>query len=182
MKKLIFLVLMSFVGTVAISQIHHASLQASGLTCAMCARSVYKNLESLPFIQQIDTDLEGSKFMLTFRKDADVDADLIRKKVEDAGFSVALLSLTAHFEGVPVRQGQHILMNGKVYHLLSVGVPVLQGEKNMLVIDKQFLSVKEQKKYARASEMTCYKTGKADGACCKDDGIAPGTRIYHVSM
>ena len=173
---------MSFFGTVAISQIHHASLQASGLTCAMCARSVYKNLESLPFIQQIDTDLEGSKFMLTFRKDADVDADLIRKKVEDAGFSVAFLSLTAHFEGVPVRQGKHFLMNGKAYHVLDVGIPVRQGEMVMRVIDKQFLSVKEQKKYAGASDMSCYKTGKAEGDCCKEGNIPAGTRIYHVSI
>jgi copper chaperone CopZ len=182
MKKYAFIVLMSFVSTVARCQIHHASLQASGLTCAMCARSVYKSLESIPFIQQIDTDLEGSKFMLTFRKDADVDADQIRKKVEDAGFSVAFLSLTAHFEGVPVRQGQHFLMNGKAYHVLDVGIPVLQGEMDMRVIDKPFLSVKEQKKYAGASDMSCYKTGKAEGDCCLDGGIPPGTRIYHVSM
>lgn len=173
---------MLFVSTVAISQIRHASLQASGLTCAMCARSVYKSLESIPFIQQIDTDLEGSKFMLTFRKDADVDADQIRKKVEDAGFSVAFLSLTAHFEGAPVRQGQHFLMNGKAYHVLDVGIPVLQGEVVMRVIDKQFLPVKEQKKYAGASEISCYKTGKAEGDCCKDGGIPAGARIYHVSM
>ena len=87
----------------AFSQVTKASLQASGLTCAMCARSVFKNLESLPFVDQIDTDLEKSVFLIRFKPDMTVDADQIRQKVEDAGFSVAGLTLTARFSGQDIQ-------------------------------------------------------------------------------
>lgn len=163
------------------AQVTKASLQASGLTCAMCARSVYKNLEALPFMDSIHTDLETSTFQLTFKEGAEMDADQIRKKVEDAGFSVASLRITVSFSGQQVKNDQHLTVNGKVYHFLNVKDQVLSGEKSLLLIDKAFLSAKDYKKYASATKMECFKTGVA-GNCCTKDGVSDNTRIYHVTM
>ncbi|MEN9952821.1 MAG: hypothetical protein RLZZ520_1089, partial [Bacteroidota bacterium] len=44
------------------AQIKKATLQASGLTCAMCAKSVYVNLTSLSFVDSVTTDLNASAF------------------------------------------------------------------------------------------------------------------------
>ena len=170
-----------FVSVISQAQVTQASLQASGLTCAMCARSVFKNLEALPFIEKIDTDLEKSSFLLSFKKGMEVDADQIRKKVEDAGFSVASLKLTVTFSDRQVRNDEHITVDGKVYHFLNIKDQVLTGEKNLTLVDKSFLSPRDFKKYASASKMSCFKTGVA-GECCTKDGISGNTRIYHVTM
>jgi len=87
MKKIIWLLCIWIISIQAEAQIRQAKLQASGLTCALCAKAVYANLESLPFIQKIDTDLNGSAFILEFNG-KQIDLDAIRKKVEDAGFRV----------------------------------------------------------------------------------------------
>lgn len=181
MKKVIFLLsfLLSYVFIQA--QVTQASLQASGLTCAMCARSVYKNLEALPFIDSINTDLEKSIFLLNFKEGMEMDADQIRKKVEDAGFSVAALRVTVFFKDQQVSNDQHLSVNGKVYHFLNIKDQVLNGETTLLLVDKSFLSAKDYKKYAAATKMDCFKTGVA-GACCNKEGISVNTRIYHVTM
>jgi len=181
MKKMFFLWGFLFVAFISQAQVTQASLQASGLTCAMCARSVYKNLESLSFIEKIDTDLEKSSFLLSFKEGMEMDADQIRKKVEDAGFSVASLRITVSFTDQQVINDQHLTLNGKVYHFLNIKDQALSGEKSLLLIDKSFLSAKDYKKYASATKMECFKTGVA-GACCNKDGISVNTRIYHVTM
>jgi copper chaperone CopZ len=181
MIKHFFLIAFLLTAFFAEAQVTKASLQASGLTCAMCARSVYKNLEALPFMDSIHTDLETSTFQLNFKDGMAMDADQIRKKVEDAGFSVASLRITVSFTGQQVKNDQHITVEGKVYHFLNIKDQVLNGEKSLLLVDKTFLSAKEYKKYASATKMECFKTGVA-GTCCSKDGISGNTRIYHVTM
>jgi copper chaperone CopZ len=181
MKKHVILGIALLFHAAAFSQVTKASLQASGLTCAMCARSVFKNLESLPFVEQIDTDLEKSVFLIRFKPGVPVDADQIRQKVEDAGFSVAGLTLTANFNGQDIQPDQHLRIGEKVYHFVSIKPQTLEGERQLTVVEKKFLSPKDYKKYAAASTMECFRTGVA-GSCCSADGIQASTRIYHVTM
>ncbi len=181
MKKHVILGLFLLLHAAAFSQITQASLQASGLTCAMCAKSVYKNLESLPFVESIDTDLEKSAFLIRFKQGVPADADQIRQKVEDAGFSVAGLTLTAKFSGQDIQPDQHLRIGEQVFHFVSVKPQKLEGERTLTMVEKKFLSPKDYKKYASASTMECFRTGVA-GACCNADGIEASTRIYHVTM
>jgi copper chaperone CopZ len=181
MKKIFFLIGFFLAAVISQAQVTQASLQASGLTCAMCARSVYKNLEALPFIDSIKTDLETSTFKLNFKEGMEMDADQIRKKVEDAGFSVASLRITITFSDQLVKNDQHITINGNVYHFLNIKDQVLNGVKSLQLIDKSFLSAKEFKKYASATKMECFKTGVA-GNCCAKEGVSGNTRIYHVTI
>ncbi len=167
--------------TPAFAQFTKANLQASGLTCAMCARSVFKNLESLPFVEKIDTDLEKSTFLISFKPGVPVDADQIRKKVEDAGFSVAGLSLTAVFNGQEVKNDQHVTIDGKVFHFVGIKDQTLSGEQQISLVEKSFLAPKDFRKYANVTTMECFKTGTA-GNCCTKDGVQASTRIYHVTM
>ncbi len=181
MKKCIFLFAFILTTYFSQAQVTGASLQASGLTCAMCAKSVYKNLESLPFMDSINTDLETSTFQLRFKEGLEMDADQIRKKVEEAGFSVASLKINVSFSDQQVKNDQHITVNGKVYHFLNIKDQVLTGDKSLLLIDKTFLSAKDYKKYASSTKMECFKTGVA-GSCCTKEGVSGNTRIYHVTI
>lgn len=169
-------------GLTAQAQIHKATLQASGLTCAMCARSVFKSLETLPFVDSIDTDLEQSAFVLQFKKDVPVDADQIRKRVEDAGFSVAALHLTASFQHKPFPSGGHIIMSGRSYHILASAGQELDGDLSLKVVDKSFLSAKDQKKYASLSTAPCFASGRSESPCCTESGMPANQRIYHLSL
>jgi copper chaperone CopZ len=182
MKKWILFLILGVGSHCGFAQISSARLQASGLTCAMCARAVYKNLESLSFIEKIDTDLNGSAFLLDFKDQADVDLDAIRKKVEDAGFSVAGLSVNAVFSELKVGKDKHVRLGSYVFHFLGVKQDhVVNGEQTFRVVDKSFVSGKEQKKFQGMTTMECYRTGVASN-CCMGEGIKASERIYHITL
>jgi copper chaperone CopZ len=163
------------------AQFKKATLQASGLTCAMCTRAINNSLEELPFVETVKADIKNSAFNIVFKSDKKVDIDQLKKAVEDAGFSVAKLKVTANFSNTSVSNDQHILLEGNTFHFLNVKNQVLNGDREITLVDKNFLTAKEFKKFSNATQMKCIHTGKAAG-CCIKDGIAANTRIYHVTI
>jgi hypothetical protein len=57
----------------------------------------------------------------------------------------------------------------------------LNGEKTITMVDKDFVTAKEFRKYSAATKMKCILTGKA-ASCCEKEGLPAGTRIYHVTI
>jgi copper chaperone CopZ len=178
-----FLFIIALIGTqfTAQAQYKKASLQAAGLTCAMCSNATFKALKTLPFVDKIDTDLNNTTFILHFKPDAAVNLDQIKGKVEDAGFAVAKLTVTANFNNVKVENDAHIPFGGQTLHFLDVKPQVLQGEKDIVVVDKNFVSAKTFKKFSTQTQMACYKTGTMAG-CCKQGSSEAGKRVYHVTI
>lgn len=181
MKKIISLGVLLFAVIITNAQLTKATLQASGLTCSLCARSINKAVQSLDFVEKVDVNIKESSFIITFKNGQPVDADLIRKKVEGAGFSVAKLQLTGSFDNVSVKNDAHIKLDGKTFHFLNVKEQVLNGEQTLTLIDKNFVSAKDFKKYSAFTKMECYKTGVA-GNCCSKEGTDAQARIYHVTL
>ena len=162
------------------AQFKKASVYATGLTCAMCSKATYEALESLPFVDKIDTDLDNTTFVLTFKAGVPVNIDAIKAKVEDAGFSIGKLVMTANFDAVNVQNDAHVSFSGSTLHFMDVKNQVLSGDKDITVIDKDFVSTKQFKKFSTETSMPCYKTGMM-GDCCKTNTGASG-RIYHVTI
>lgn len=181
MKKLLILIIIVIAGSRAMAQFSSANLQASGLTCAMCTKAINNSLEKLSFVQSVSADIKSSSFYISFKKEVPVDFDLIKKAVNDAGFSVARLNLTGTFSGVAVQNDTHVQIDGRTFHFLNISNQTLSGEKTLLITDKDFIGSKEFKKYHSATKMSCVQTGRA-GTCCKKEGIAERTRIYHVTI
>ena len=181
MKKLFFLAVASLLGFSGMAQFKSAGLQAAGLTCAMCTKAINKSLEQVPFIKAVDVDIKSSTFLITFKEGSNVDFDELKKAVEDAGFSVAKLSVTGTFDHLKVENDAHVQIGGKNYHFLNIQPQTLEGEKTIVLADKDFLSSKEFKKISAATKMSCVQTGKA-AACCSKDGITANSRIYHVTI
>jgi copper chaperone CopZ len=179
--KLFLFVLFAISLTTVNAQFKRATLQASGLTCAMCTKAINNSLEELSFIESVTPDIKNSAFNIVFRENAKVDIDGLRKKVEDAGFSVARLKLAANFNNLAVKNDAHVQVNGNTFHFLNVKNQTLAGDKEIILVDKNFLTAREYKKYASATQMKCVNTGKA-ASCCAKDGIAVNTRIYHVTI
>lgn len=180
MKKIFLIALVLVTGFTSFGQFTKARLQATGLTCAMCSNAINKELKTVSFIQSVESDIKNSAFDIVFKENAEVDIDVIRKAVEDAGFAVGNLKLTGRFENVTVENDRHVQINKQYFHFLQVDGQVLNGEKTMMLVDKDFLTAKQFKRFSKATSMACVQTGKASGNCCKD--ITPGTRIYHVTI
>jgi copper chaperone CopZ len=170
MKKivLIFAVLFS---AMAKAQVTKVSLQASGLTCSMCSNAINKALKSLDFVDKVDANIKNSTFDISFKPDAAVDFDKLKKKVEDAGFFVANFSATIHFDNIAVANDTRVDLGVTTFHFLNVKTETLSGNKTIRLLDKGFVPAKEYKKNSSLTKMACYKTGEANGK-----------RIFHVTI
>ena len=71
--------------------IKKVSVLASGLTCSMCSKAIFKALSKLDFVEEVKVDIEQSKFVLSFKSGKTVVIDQIKSAVADAGFSVQSL-------------------------------------------------------------------------------------------
>ena len=165
----------------ATAQFTKASLQASGLTCSMCSKAVKVALEKVSFVQAVKVDLKSQEYSVDFKENADADFDLLKKAVEDAGFSVASLKVVGTFSELSVSKDKHIQIAGKNFHFLNGKDDVLNGERIITIVDKDFLSAKDYKKQSASSKMECVQTGKA-GTCCSQEGISADARVYHVKI
>ncbi len=181
MKKIFVILLLVISAATAHAQFKAAMLQASGLTCAMCTKAINNSLDKLSFVQSVQPDIKNSAFKIAFKPGAPVNIDQLRKAVQDAGFSISTLKLTGVFSNVTVKNDEHTLINGNTFHFLNISNQILSGTKEITIVDKNFLSSKEFRRYSAATQMSCIQTGKA-ASCCKKDGIAENVRIYHATI
>jgi copper chaperone CopZ len=99
MKLKLFFVACSFVLVGSINaQIKSAEVLASGLTCSMCSKAIFKALSQLDFVDTVKVNIETSVYQLSFKKDSAVKIEGIRDAVYDAGFAIAKLSITADWK------------------------------------------------------------------------------------
>ena len=181
MKRLLLSAMTVFVVLISQAQFSKATLQATGLTCAMCNNAINKALKVLPFIQSVHSDIKNSAFNIVFKENEQVSIDAMKEAVEDAGFSVGTLKLTGNFEEVKIENDKHVVIGNNVFHFLNVEDQILNGEKTVTVTDKNFVTAKQFKKISAATKMSCLQTGKA-ASCCLKDGVPADTRIYHVTI
>ena len=181
MKKLSLIIVVTLVTFFAEAQFTKATLQATGLTCAMCSNAINKALQKIPFVESVKSDIKNSAFNIVFKEAANVNIDALKDAVEDAGFSVGSLKVTGTFSDVKIAADEHVKIGNGNFHFLNVSSQVLNGEKTFTVLDKNFVTPKDFKKYSTATKMSCMQTGKA-GSCCIKDGMSEGDRIYHVTI
>jgi copper chaperone CopZ len=179
MKKLLTAIVMMMTIS-SHAQISKATLTASGLTCSMCSKAIYQALQKVKMIESIKANIKESSYNINFTKDAVIDFDNIRKAVEDAGFSVAKLQITLNFDNVAIKNDAHVLIDGLNLHFLHVQPQTLNGKQELILVDKNFESTKEYKKYAQYTTMKCFSTGIMD-ACCTGKG-SRSEKIYHVTI
>ena len=179
MKKLLFILITALSVVQSEAQFTKATLQATGLTCAMCSNAINKALQKVPFVESVKSDIKNSAFSIVFKAGVKVDIDAIKKAVEDAGFSIGSFRLTGNFSEIKIEKDKHIRLDNENFHFLNAGNQVLNGEQTIIVVDKNFLTEKQFKKYSSATKMDCLQTGKA-ASCCVKDGIPADERVYHV--
>ena len=145
MKPFIFL-LAALISISASAQVSKVTIQASGLTCSMCSNSINKSLKTIDFVQNVNPNIQTSSFEITFKAGSSVDFDRLKKKVEDAGFTVASFTATVNFNNVQVKANQPVKIGDKTLYILNAKDLSLNGAKQIRVLDKGFVSGKEYKK------------------------------------
>ena len=130
MKKIIMIIAMLWC-LPAIAQIKSATVTASGLTCSMCSKAIFKALQKVPFIKTVDADVEKSSYTIVFKDGEPIILDDVKKAVQDAGFSVASMQVTALFDNTEVYNDAHVKLGGSTLHFLNVPKQVLDGEKDV---------------------------------------------------
>ncbi|MCX2452914.1 heavy-metal-associated domain-containing protein [Pedobacter sp. PLR] len=174
-KNLIILSIVLIAGKASAQQITTAELQVTGLTCSMCSQATEKSLRTLDFVDAIEPDLNKNLFAITFKKDKAVNIDQIRKKVEDAGFSVGNLTAVFNFNNTKVDDKGLATAGANVYQFLNQKSQTLNGPVTATVVDKNFISGSAFKKKAAQLKSEAYASGS---------GLVNGkkTRIYHLSI
>lgn len=144
--KLFFLFFAIILSAVTEAQVTSVSLQASGLTCSMCSNSINKALKTLDFVLNVDPDIKTYTFEISFKPGSDIDFDMIRKKVEKAGFAVSSFVAAVHFNNIQVKNNKPIVIQGKTFLFVNAKEQILSGVKRVKIMDKGFVSQKENRK------------------------------------
>lgn len=147
MKKNFLLIAIAF-SMVTNAQVTKVSLQASGLTCSMCSNSINKALKTLDFVLKVDADIKTYTFEILFKTNSNVDFDMIKKKVENAGFTVSGFVATILFNNIQVINSQPVTIGDKTFLFENMKDQSLNGAKEVKVLDKGFVSPKEYKRNA----------------------------------
>jgi copper chaperone CopZ len=177
--KLLLSLLIMLLGLSSEAQITKVSLQASGLTCSMCSKAVKNALEEVSFVEKVQVNIKNQQYNLSFKESSKIDLDALNKAVQDAGFSVASLKVTASVNDVELKKDEHIKIGDQYFHFLNAGAQTLSGSVSFSVVDKGFVTAKEFKKYAAMTKMPCVQTGRM-AKCCSPDEATADSRIYHV--
>lgn len=169
MKKLFILFFLS-IGLITNAQVKKAHLRASGLTCAMCSKAVFKSLSDVPFVEKVGVDIQQSTYEVFFKEGASISFDALSKAVIDAGFSVDQLKVTSNFNGLKVQKGAAITLGNQALQFINANDQTLNGEQTFTLIDKSFVSSQQFKKY----KLTAGKT--------YETGFTNGKRVYHAIL
>jgi len=145
MKK-IFLIVACICVISASAQVQKVNLQASGLTCAMCSKAIYKAVSAISFVDTVFVNIEASTYDIRFNKESTPHFDQIAKAVVDAGFSVANLTVMANFDKQVIDKNGLFTLDGIQYKLMGAVPATLQGSKKLQLIGKQYMLPKDFKK------------------------------------
>ncbi len=144
--KTIFFFIAAVITFSAQAQVSKVTIQASGLTCSMCSNSINKSLKTIDFVQNVNPNVQTASFEITFKQGSAVDFDKLKKKVEDAGFTVASFTATVNFNNIQLKENQPVKIGDKTFYILNAKDQSLSGNKQLRIVDKGFVSAKESKK------------------------------------
>jgi len=164
MKQISIIILVCTLVIQVNAQFSKASLEARGVTCSLCSKTIKKALEGVSFVEEVRVDVKMQVYNLVFKKGSAIHFDEIQKAVEDAGFSIASLKVTGNFENLKLQKDQNVQIGDQAFIFLNGNNEILEGERTLTLIDKNFLTPKAFKKYSASIKPTA----------------ASNIRVYHV--
>lgn len=155
---LIFSLCFSFVSQ---AQFKEVEVGVNGLTCSQCTRSVEMHIRKLPFVKNVDMNLEHTNGKVFFNEQKKVDVNKIAQAVNDAGFSVRSLQAQFSFDHTNISSGYCFDYAGDQYQFVEVPKKELNGPVTLKFIGENFLPKKDYKKWKQNLKSNCTNnTGK----------------------
>jgi copper chaperone CopZ len=145
----------------------------------MCSKAVKNALERVSFVKKVDVNIKDQEYSISFKDETKIDFDVLAHAVEDAGFSVSKFMITANLAETSLTKDAHIKIDSSNFHFLNTENRNLSGMQTFRIVDKQYLSAKEFRKYSGFTNQACMQTGHA-AKCCLHEGFRENERIYHV--
>lgn len=179
MQRKYFILLLLWLGgqQYSFGQFHSARIQATGLTCALCSKAIYKSLEKLSPIEKVTADIKASTFSIQFKKDAAVNPDELKAAVEDAGFFVGELELEGEWPKDQPNLSTPFQLGGNWYQVLSGKASRGKTSFTISIIDKGFVTEKTYKKFLSQFMEPSFSTGFFAADVSKPD---QKQRLIHV--
>ena len=131
-----------FISTSIQAQINKSEIIATGLTCSMCSNAIYKQLQSLRSVAEIETDLNTNTFTVTAKNNQTLDPVQLKEAVEKAGLFVG--SMMVYVDGSKLSK-QELILNGNNLVFLDK-VPADHKNHKMQIVDAGFVTSKQFKK------------------------------------
>lgn len=166
----------------AAAQIQSASLKASGLTCSMCSKAIYKSLQKVSTIQKVDVNIETSEYTIAFKPGAAIELDEVKKAVENAGFSVSAMQVRARVEPATLEKDSHVMLGQSTFHFLNGADKKVGGELTFNVVDKAYVPLAVHKAYGQFTSMKCYASGYMESCCAGGKPGGASQRVYHAVL
>ena len=110
MKKQFLIVCIGFLLSITVNaQIKSAEIVASGLTCSMCSKAIFKSLEKLSFVDTVKVNIETSTYILSLSNSKEAKIEDIKEAVYGAGFAIAKM-------GLSLQLNEKVATNGAVFN------------------------------------------------------------------
>jgi hypothetical protein len=111
----------------------------------------------------------------------DVDPSALRKKVEDAGFSVSKLVLRFEANKQQIENSGFLTLGKFTYHFVQIKRATYDGLININIIDKEYLTAKDYKKKIAGVKEVCYQTPQLED-CKLPNGKESSTHVFHATI
>ena len=148
------------------AQIQSVSIGVNGLTCSQCSRTVEMSIRKLPFVEDVQMNLEHTEGRIVIKKGSKADMDLVAKAVMNAGFSLRYLQADVAFNSQTSVSGTCMNMAGDEYVFSTPPPEPVRGMITLKFLDKNFLSKNDFKKVQASLNNPC--------------GTTTG-KVYHIS-
>nr|WP_317632867.1 heavy metal-associated domain-containing protein [uncultured Flavobacterium sp.] len=141
---------LSLVATTTQAQVKKAEIMATGLTCSLCSNAINKQLEAMPTVANVETDLNTNTFVITFKDDNFVEPVVLKDAVEKAGFFVGSMVVTMNLNSDMIKSENSFVINNNTFNLIDKK-SVRAGESKFKIANKGFVTQKEYKKLAKSN-------------------------------
>jgi len=128
-----------FLSSSATAQVQSVELVASGLTCSMCSKAIFKSLSALDFVSNVKVDIEKSSYILAFKSPNEVKIEQIRDAVYDAGFAIETMQLTANFPSAKAVTNETVSLNGYQFKWKLLGSKNISSPQEVTIVNKEIL-------------------------------------------
>ena len=142
---LFFLCTVLFINTTN-AQLKKVDIIATGLTCSMCSNAIYKQLQSINGVENVEIDLNKNLFTVILKNENTLTPKDFKDKVEGAGFFVGSMLLHISYLNLPIEDGKQ----ESNYIFIDTKAQTLNGNKQFRVLDKGYVTSKEFKKLSKA--------------------------------